>query len=117
MLEEIITQRGQPTRIRCDNGPELTSRHFLAWCVERQVELVQSYGKDGGHAALENASGDSHFPQLRRPLLVTKLSKLVVSSRERKKGAGQYGQHDSGRRAFSLITNSLPLSTTGKGRK
>jgi len=132
VLEEIITQRGRPTRIRCDNGPELTSRHFLAWCVERQVELVhiqpgkptqnahvesfhgrmreeclnvswfenlfdarrkitawqkeyneerphsslgyltpqefatraweESYGKDGGHAALENASGVSHFP-------------------------------------------------------
>src|ERR1700726_141478 len=40
VLEEIITQRSRPTRIRCDNGPELTSRHFLAWCVERQVELV-----------------------------------------------------------------------------
>jgi hypothetical protein len=24
----------------CDNGPELTTRHFLAWCVERQIELV-----------------------------------------------------------------------------
>jgi hypothetical protein len=23
---------------------------------------VESYGKDGGHAALENASGVSHFP-------------------------------------------------------
>jgi Integrase core domain len=38
VLEKIITRRGRPTRIRCDNGPELTSRHFLAWCVERQVE-------------------------------------------------------------------------------
>jgi putative transposase len=26
--------------IRCDNGPELTSRHFLAWCVEWRIELV-----------------------------------------------------------------------------
>jgi transposase InsO family protein len=26
--------------IRCDNGPELTSRHFLAWCIERKIELV-----------------------------------------------------------------------------
>jgi transposase InsO family protein len=33
-------QRGQPRTIRCDNGPELTSRHFLAWCVERQIEVV-----------------------------------------------------------------------------
>ena len=21
-------------------GPELTSRHFLAWCIERKIELV-----------------------------------------------------------------------------
>jgi len=132
VLEEIISQRGRPARIRCDNGPELTSRHFLAWCMERQIELVhiqpgkptqnahvesfhgrmreeclnvswfenlfdarrkitawqkdyneerphsslgyltpqefasraraESYGKDGGPAALENASGVSHFP-------------------------------------------------------
>ncbi|HET7209088.1 MAG TPA: IS3 family transposase [Terriglobales bacterium] len=40
VLETIVAQRGQPLAIRCDNGPELTSRHFLAWCVERQIELV-----------------------------------------------------------------------------
>jgi putative transposase len=40
VLETIIAERGQPLAIRCDNGPELTSRHFLAWCVERQIELV-----------------------------------------------------------------------------
>ena len=27
-------------RIRCDNGPELTSRHFLAWAMERRIELL-----------------------------------------------------------------------------
>ena len=26
--------------IRWDNGPELTSRHFLAWCIEQKIELV-----------------------------------------------------------------------------
>jgi putative transposase len=132
VLEAIVAERGQPSAIRCDNGPELTSRHFLAWCVERQIELVHiqpgkptqnahiesfhgrlreeclavswfqnlfdarrkialwrieynearphsslayrtpkefalqsaagSYGKDGDKAALENASGVSHFP-------------------------------------------------------
>jgi putative transposase len=40
VLEAIIAERGHPQTIRCDNGPELTSRHFLAWCVERQIELV-----------------------------------------------------------------------------
>ena len=40
VLERIIAWRGQPQSIRCDNGPELTSRHFLAWCVERKISLV-----------------------------------------------------------------------------
>ena len=40
VLDAIVAERGQPLAIRCDNGPELTSRHFLAWCVERQIELV-----------------------------------------------------------------------------
>ena len=40
VLDAIMAQRGLPQAIRCDNGPELTSRHFLAWCVERKIELV-----------------------------------------------------------------------------
>jgi putative transposase len=27
---------GLPRAIRCDNGPELTSRHFLAWALDRK---------------------------------------------------------------------------------
>lgn len=30
MLERAIAAYGKPHSIRCDNGPELTSRHFLA---------------------------------------------------------------------------------------
>ena len=40
VLEAIIAERGVPQVIRCDNGPELTSRHFLAWGIERKIELV-----------------------------------------------------------------------------
>ena len=29
VLEQIVIERGRPLAIRCDNGPELTSRHFL----------------------------------------------------------------------------------------
>jgi putative transposase len=39
VLETIIAGRGKPQAIGCDNGPELTSRHFLAWALERQIEL------------------------------------------------------------------------------
>ena len=40
VLDQIIAERGQPRAIRCDNGPELTSRHFLAWGIERKIEVV-----------------------------------------------------------------------------
>jgi putative transposase len=39
-LEQAIKQRGLPESIRCDNGPELTSRHFLGWCEERKIQLI-----------------------------------------------------------------------------
>jgi putative transposase len=39
-LEAVIASRGRPEAIRCDNGPELTSRHFLSWCEERKIQLI-----------------------------------------------------------------------------
>jgi putative transposase len=39
-LEWIISQRGKPEVLRCDNGPEFTSRHFLAWCEEHSIRLL-----------------------------------------------------------------------------
>ena len=40
VLDWVIQQRGTPAAIRCDNGPEFTSRHFLAWCEDRKIALV-----------------------------------------------------------------------------
>ena len=58
VLEAIVAERGQPLAIRCDNGPELTSRHFLAWCVERQIELVHIQpGKPTQNARIESFHG------------------------------------------------------------
>lgn len=39
-LEKMVAERGVPEAIRCDNGPEFTSRHFLAWCLEKKIALV-----------------------------------------------------------------------------
>jgi putative transposase len=39
VLDAAVRQRAWPQRLRCDNGPEFTSRHFLSWCIERQIEL------------------------------------------------------------------------------
>jgi len=58
VLEGIVAERGLPQTIRCDNGPELTSRHFLAWCVERQVELLHIQpGKPTQNAHVESFHG------------------------------------------------------------
>ena len=58
VLDAIVAKRGQPQAIRCDNGPELTSRHFLAWCVERQIELVHIQpGKPTQNAHVESFHG------------------------------------------------------------
>jgi putative transposase len=39
VLEKVIERRGTPQALRMDNGPELTSRHFLAWCLERKIDM------------------------------------------------------------------------------
>jgi putative transposase len=58
VLDAIVAERGRPQAIRCDNGPELTSRHFLAWCVERQIELVHIQpGKPTQNARVESFHG------------------------------------------------------------
>jgi putative transposase len=58
VLDAIVAERGQPQAIRYDNGPELTSRHFLAWCVERQIELVHIQpGKPTQNARVESFHG------------------------------------------------------------
>ncbi len=54
VLETSIAERGNPQVIRCDNGPELTSRHFLAcvssarsnWYTSNQDEKIIAWQKE-----------------------------------------------------------------------
>jgi len=65
VLEQIITERGVPQRIRTDNGPEFTSRCFMAWCLDRRIELVHIRpGKP-----VENAYVESFHGRLREECL------------------------------------------------
>ena len=66
VLEQIITERGSaPQRIRTDNGPEFTSRCFIAWCLDRRIELVHIRpGKP-----VENAYVESFHGRLREECL------------------------------------------------
>lgn len=40
VLQHVIHQRGAPQFLRSDNGPEVSSRHYLAWCVERSIGTI-----------------------------------------------------------------------------
>jgi putative transposase len=58
VLERIIAERGAPRRIRSDNGPEFTSRAYLAWSLERRIELVHIRpGKPIENALVESFNG------------------------------------------------------------
>ena len=57
-LDEVIAQRGRPECIRMDNGTELTSRHFLAWGIERRIALAHIQpGKPAQNAFAESFNG------------------------------------------------------------
>ena len=57
-LAMIVAERGKPLTIRCDNGPEFTSRHFLAWALERKIEVVHiEPGKPVQNAHVESFHG------------------------------------------------------------
>ncbi len=57
-IEQVTERRGTPQSIRCDNGPELTSRHFLGWCEERQIQLIHIQpGKPTQNGHVESFNG------------------------------------------------------------
>jgi putative transposase len=58
ILDELIGLYGKPASIRLDNGPEFTSRHFLAWAREREIELLHiEPGKPVQNALVESFHG------------------------------------------------------------
>jgi len=57
-LDQLIEQRGKPESIRCDNGPELTSRHILGWSADQKINLVHIQpGKPMQNGHIESFNG------------------------------------------------------------
>ena len=52
----VAEQGGRPTVVRCDNGPEFTSRHFLSWCEERHIGVRHFSRADRCRMAWSKAS-------------------------------------------------------------
>jgi putative transposase len=58
VLDQLITIRGRPERLRVDHGPEFTSAVFAAWCLSHGIELefIQP-GKPSQNAYVERFNG------------------------------------------------------------
>jgi len=56
--ERAIAEYGKPQSIRSANGPELTSRHYLAWAIEWKIDLVHIQpGKPTQNGGMESFNG------------------------------------------------------------
>lgn len=65
VLDRLVTQRGKPANIRCDNGPEFISHKLEQWCTDKKITLqfIQP-GKPMQNAYIERKNGS-----MRRELL------------------------------------------------
>jgi len=78
-LDEVIFRRGRPESIRMDNGSELTSRHFLAWGMDRRISL--NYIQPG--KPVQNAFAESFNGKLRDECLNTSWFRNLWEARRR----------------------------------
>lgn len=78
VLERLIHQRGKPSNIRTDNGPEFISHKLEQWCTKQQITLqfIQP-GRPMQNAFIERKNGS-----LRRELLNAFLFYSLNEARE-----------------------------------
>ena len=58
VLERVIDERGAPASLRCDNGPEFTSDHFVEWCGSKSLTVTHIQpGKPVQNGHVESFNG------------------------------------------------------------
>jgi|SRR6185437_5035530 len=79
VLERLIERRGKPEAIRCDNGPEFTSRHMVAWCEDQGIRLIQIQpGRP-----MQNGHNESFNGRLRDECLNANTSRSLADARQK----------------------------------
>lgn len=67
VLEKLITERGCPANIRCDNGPEFISHKLEQWCNQQARQISLQFIQPG--RPMQNAYIERKNGSIRRELL------------------------------------------------
>jgi putative transposase len=118
VLDRVIDERGKPETIRCDNGPEFTSRHFLVWCEENGITVTHIQpGKPMQNGHVESFNGRFRDECLNHNWFRTvadarnKIERWRIEyNEERPHSSLDYRTPDAYAKAFSELTNRM-----GKG--
>lgn len=118
VLARLAVERGRPARLRSDNGPEFTSRHFLAWCERERiaVEYIQP-GKPSQNGHVESFNG-----RLRDECLNANLFRSLAEARavtaEWRRFYNQQRPHSAlGYRAPAAFAAALPAGSATPRRR
>ncbi len=76
VLERVVQERGAPTHIRCDNGPEFIAKALQRWCLRRGSRT--SHIEPG--APWQNPFVESYNGHLRKELLDLELLDSVLEA-------------------------------------
>jgi putative transposase len=67
VLERLVSQRGKPANIRCDNGPEFISHKLEEWCNDKNRQITLQFIQPG--RPMQNAYIERKNGSMRRELL------------------------------------------------
>jgi len=76
VLQQVVSERGAPTHIRCDNGPEFIAKALQRWCQRRGS--ATSHIEPG--APWQNPFVESYNGHLRKELLDLELLDSVLEA-------------------------------------
>jgi len=80
VLERLISERGVPANIRCDNGPEFVSHKLEEWCSHQSRKINLQFIQPG--RPMQNAYIERKNGSLRRELLNAYLFTSLTEVRE-----------------------------------
>ena len=93
VLETLVAQRGKPSNIRTDNGPEFISHKLIEWCNKKQITLqfIQP-GRPMQNAYIERKNG-SIRRELLNAYLFQSLNEVRLMSQEWRKDYNEQRPH------------------------